>query len=143
MNIEAPDLRSSDDLLQKAVREQRFESLSSQWKKETELLSNVTTKCTHVAYQKIIGMGQDAVPLILKDMKENGPDIECERLFDDPYVLACTRAHPLAKRKTVKWEELEDYRIITVGRLSGHSTQVDFAPYNVAMRRHGPYEVKH
>ena len=28
----------------------------------------------HPAYQKIIGMGEPAVPLILKDLAENGPD---------------------------------------------------------------------
>jgi len=68
MNVDAPEM------LARAGTLERFRSLSSQWKRETELISNVTTKCTHSAYQKIIGMGQDAVPLILKDMVENGPN---------------------------------------------------------------------
>jgi transposase-like protein len=55
-------------------QERRFGVLAGQWKKETRFVSNVTTKAMHVAYQKIIGMGQVAVPFILKDLQENGPD---------------------------------------------------------------------
>ena len=38
-------------------QEQRFQELAAQWKKETKFLSNITAKSTHLAYQKIIGMG--------------------------------------------------------------------------------------
>ncbi len=54
--------------------QQRFAELSTKWKKETGHLSNVTKKCTHPAYQQIIGMGPDAVLLILKDLKESKAD---------------------------------------------------------------------
>jgi len=52
----------------------RFADLAAQWKRESRLISNVTKKSLHPAYQQIIGMGDAAVPLILRDMETNGPD---------------------------------------------------------------------
>ena len=54
--------------------ERRFSLLSTKWKNETGLLSNVTKKCTHPAYQQIIGMGWEVLPLILRDLKESSAD---------------------------------------------------------------------
>src|SRR5262249_5983720 len=54
--------------------ERRFEKLAKAWKRETELISKVTKKVLHPAYQRIIGMGETAVPFILKDLADNGPD---------------------------------------------------------------------
>ena len=53
---------------------ERFEKLSADWKSETKFLSNVTTKILNPGYQKIIGMGKEAIPLILRDLAENGPN---------------------------------------------------------------------
>jgi chemotaxis regulatin CheY-phosphate phosphatase CheZ len=55
-------------------QEARFKVLAAQWKRETKFLSNVNKKCTHIAYQKIIGMGRAAVPLIINDLEQNGPN---------------------------------------------------------------------
>jgi hypothetical protein len=57
-----------------AVHDQRFSRLAAAWKAETELCSKVTKRILHPAYQKIIGMGEAALPFILKDLSENGPD---------------------------------------------------------------------
>lgn len=54
--------------------ERRFRKLARVWKAETELVSKVTKKVMHPAYQRIIGMGESAIPLILNDLEENGPD---------------------------------------------------------------------
>jgi hypothetical protein len=51
----------------------RFNRLAEQWKTETRFLSNVNTKSMHVAYQKIIGLGPVAVPLMIEDLEKNGP----------------------------------------------------------------------
>ncbi len=58
--------------LQKTKRTatERFHQLAKTWKSETELVSKVTKRILHPAYQKIIGMGESAVPLILKDLSE-------------------------------------------------------------------------
>ena len=44
-------------------------------------------------------------------------DFELHPLVDDPWVGVCHRDHPLAKRKTIKWMQLNRHRLITVGRL--------------------------
>ncbi len=54
--------------------ERRFNKLAKAWKTETELVSKVTKRMMHPAYQKIIGMGEPAIALILKDLSKNGPD---------------------------------------------------------------------
>jgi hypothetical protein len=54
--------------------QRRFSLLATKWKNETGLLSNVTKKCTHPAYQQIIGMGCEVLPLILRDLRESNAD---------------------------------------------------------------------
>lgn len=58
----------------RTMAERRFKKLAKTWKAETELISKVARRSMHPAYQKIIGMGEPAVPLILKDLSVNGPD---------------------------------------------------------------------
>jgi len=50
----------------------RFEMLSEQWKKETFALSSVSEIVSHPSYQKIIGMGPEALPLIFEDLSNTG-----------------------------------------------------------------------
>lgn len=50
-----------------------FEQLAHQWRRETSHLSNSTKMALHPAYQRIIGMGQAALPLILEELKRK-PD---------------------------------------------------------------------
>ncbi|MCI0641367.1 MAG: hypothetical protein L0Y58_15785 [Verrucomicrobia subdivision 3 bacterium] len=56
------------------ANEQRFHRLAALWKAETELFSKVSKRVLHPAYQKIIGMGPSAIPLILNELSKNGPD---------------------------------------------------------------------
>lgn len=46
-----------------------FENLADQWEDETVFESVVTRKAMHPAYQRIIGMGRPAVPLILRRLR--------------------------------------------------------------------------
>lgn len=48
--------------------EQDFQDLASQWKRETSHLSRLDKIVVHPAYLKIIGMGQAALPLILREL---------------------------------------------------------------------------
>lgn len=48
----------------------RFLSLKKEWEDNTAHLSSVTEIAMHPAYQKIIGMGPVAIPLILEEMKK-------------------------------------------------------------------------
>ena len=46
-----------------------FQELANQWRKETAHLSLAIKKVMHPAYQRIIGLGPDAVPLILRELQ--------------------------------------------------------------------------
>ena len=46
-----------------------FDLLASEWKRDTVHLSSSTMMAEHHAYQKIIGMGEDAIPWILRDLE--------------------------------------------------------------------------
>lgn len=50
----------------------RFEQLAAEWKRETAHLSSPNAIAQHRAYQEIIGMGERAIPLILRDLQETG-----------------------------------------------------------------------
>jgi hypothetical protein len=46
----------------------RFERLATEWKRQSRHLSNNAQMAVLKPYQHIIGMGWDAVPLLLKEM---------------------------------------------------------------------------
>lgn len=50
-------------------RAQQFHALAETWRRETAPLSSLEEKFLHPAYQRIIGMGGDAVPLILDELR--------------------------------------------------------------------------
>lgn len=52
-------------------RRDRFARLASIWRGETQWLSSTTEIAMHPAYQAIIGMGPEALPMILEDLREN------------------------------------------------------------------------
>ena len=51
--------------------EQQFFELAQSWKSDTLLLSSATDIVTHSAYQRIIGMGEKIVPLILRELQDD------------------------------------------------------------------------
>lgn len=46
-----------------------FAKLSSEWRQGTRYLSSTTAIATHPAYQRIIGLGPQVIPLILSDLQ--------------------------------------------------------------------------
>jgi hypothetical protein len=50
-----------------------FERLASGWREETGLLSSITDIAMHPDYQRIIGLGEKALPLILRELGQQ-PD---------------------------------------------------------------------
>jgi hypothetical protein len=56
-----------------AIQRQRFQDLVRQWKEATLFLSSITDMAMHPAYQQIIGMGQEALPLLLEELRRE-PD---------------------------------------------------------------------
>ncbi len=62
---------SSDSVGTATVLQAEFERLAAEWKQETEHLSSVVAIAEHRAYQEIIGMGNEAIPFILRDLEES------------------------------------------------------------------------
>src|SRR5438270_5309892 len=54
-----------------AELEKTFLELAEQWRRETAVLSSVSKKALHPAYQRIIGMGPAAIPLILRELQRS------------------------------------------------------------------------
>jgi hypothetical protein len=50
-----------------------FQEHSARWKRDTQHWSSVTKMVMHPSYRRIMGMGPDALPLILHELKER-PD---------------------------------------------------------------------
>lgn len=46
-----------------------FAQLAEQWRRETRVLSSTSAIAMHPAYQRMIGMGPQVIPLILEEMR--------------------------------------------------------------------------
>lgn len=55
--------------IQRSVPAVKFTILKTEWESETALFSSVTDIALHPAYQQIIGMGKDVIPLMLAELK--------------------------------------------------------------------------
>ncbi len=51
--------------------EERFYRLSAVWHRDTDYLSSMDEAESHPAYQEIIRLGSEVVPLLLRDLEEN------------------------------------------------------------------------
>ncbi|SNT08638.1 transcriptional regulator, LysR family [Noviherbaspirillum humi] len=71
------------------------------------------------------------------------PDLEFLAVFDEQFVLACGRAHPLAGRERVTWRELADHDYIAEAPGSANRTLIDLALAKAAIRPKWFCEVQH
>lgn len=71
------------------------------------------------------------------------PDLEFEPLFDEPFVLACPRDHPLARRRRVPWAELARHDVVLLAPGTGNRLLVDQALAGLAARMPWSCEVRH
>lgn len=76
-------------------------------------------------------------------MGASDPELIFDSLIDDPFVLACRRDHPLAKKAVIEWADLEPYRLITVARSSGNRALLDAALAKENLKLSWFYEVTH
>lgn len=70
-------------------------------------------------------------------------DLAFEPLFEERFVIACRRDHPLAKRKKVRWDELGKYDYISVGKASGNRLLLSQALSGVKDQPQTLYETQH
>jgi DNA-binding transcriptional LysR family regulator len=71
------------------------------------------------------------------------PELSFEPLIDDPFVLACRRDHPLAKRDLLTWSDLEGEPLVAVSRTSGNRIMLDAALVRAGVNLSWSYEVTH
>ena len=79
--------------------EQRFRRLDAQWKAETGVLSDPGKIMGHPAMRAIIAMGEDVVPLILRDLQDK-PSLLVWAL---PEITGENLAPPRTEGGFLKW----------------------------------------
>jgi hypothetical protein len=92
---------------------ERFEALKELWHRELSATSSTTLICNHPAYKEIIAMGPEAVPYMLEDMIQNGPD----HWFVALYLI--TGVRPIEDRDAGKMQVMAD-KWIEWGRDHGY-----------------------
>lgn len=71
------------------------------------------------------------------------PELTFTPLVDDPFVLACRRDHPIAKRRNLTWHDLQGQAVIGVSRHSGNRMILDNALARAKVPLDFFYEVNH
>jgi hypothetical protein len=80
---------------------EQFGRLAAAWIEDTRYLSSTADMATHPAYQRIIGMGRDALPLILAELRK-----EPRQWFWA--LMAIAGEDPVAERHKGKVREMAD-----------------------------------
>lgn len=70
-NLQENLIPRSKDLQVDKQLETEFKSLAAEWKKDTEFLSSTIQISIHPKYQRIIGLGIEVVPLILRELSQH------------------------------------------------------------------------
>lgn len=95
------------------------------------------------ANQALAAVSQGDADFGLNFLGSHEGDLEFEPLMDEPFVVACHRGHPLARRKQVRWAELAAYDHISVSRSSGNRLILDQALAGLPQRPQSIYETEH
>jgi DNA-binding transcriptional LysR family regulator len=70
-------------------------------------------------------------------------EVEFRALRRDPFVLACRRDHPLAKKRGLTWADLQDETLVGVSRRSGNRLILDRALLPRGIQPNWRYEAEH
>jgi len=71
------------------------------------------------------------------------PDVDFKAVLREDFVLAIRNDHPLARRRSVSWEELSEERFMTVAKESGNRLLIDDALAKSGKRTVSAFEVSH
>ncbi|MCG7363609.1 LysR substrate-binding domain-containing protein [Roseomonas sp. ACRSG] len=71
------------------------------------------------------------------------PEVEFRPLRRDPFVLACRRDHPLAKKRGLRWADLHNETLVGVSRRSGNRLILDRALLPRGIQPNWRYEAEH
>lgn len=70
------------------------------------------------------------------------PDLTEDMLMRDPFVLVCSRSHPVAKAKRVAWSDLKGIDLITLGGASGNRRSVETQLAKAGLNTRGRFVVE-
>lgn len=85
---------------QKSNIYEQFECSAAEWKQDTMMDSSLSIIYSHPAYQRIIGLGKDVLPLILRSLKE-------EPYFWFGALTAITGENPIPLESFGKMDEMQ------------------------------------
>jgi hypothetical protein len=72
----APDIQIDEEVEadhdRDAALKQTFDELAENWHRETDHLSSINDIALNFNYQRIIGMGPNAIPMILEELQKDG-----------------------------------------------------------------------
>ena len=71
------------------------------------------------------------------------PEIDFEKILEEPFVAACHRNHPIARQRKVTWAQLGMHDYMTVSKSSGNRLLIDLALAGIAERPRWFYEMRH
>jgi hypothetical protein len=81
-----------------------FAELAGKWKEETGFHSSLSEKFMHPAYQRIMAMGEHALPLILRDLQQNSAHwFYALRFIVDDDIAVGTKTVSEARAAWVQW----------------------------------------
>ncbi|MDZ4188334.1 MAG: LysR family transcriptional regulator [Hydrogenophaga sp.] len=70
-------------------------------------------------------------------------NIEFTPIFEDKFVAACRKDHPVAKLKSVRWSELAEHNYISYSKVSGNRLLLDQALAGLLEQPRSLYETQH
>jgi len=56
---------------------------------------------------------------------DDAQDLDCTWLCDDPFVLAMSTGHALARRRSIRWRELEGLQVVALRTTSANRRHID------------------
>jgi DNA-binding transcriptional LysR family regulator len=70
------------------------------------------------------------------------PELTSVPLLRDQYALVCRDDHPLARKKSLRWKQLEPHRLIFAGSVSANRSLLDQALEPLGLKLQAFYEVQ-
>ena len=77
------------------------------------------------ANENLQSVARGEVEFGINFMGSSGGELTFTPLIEDPFVLACRRDHPLARKRRIRWRELQGQQLIGVSRTSGNRILLD------------------
>ncbi len=85
---------------------------------EIRIYENLANEIADLVQSSDVEFGVSAISI-------NRWDLEIQPIYTEPFVLACHKKHPLAKRKFVSWHDLADVPMVRLGTRASIRLMID------------------